>query len=110
MGQQTARPEPGIATDKELETAADALWDAIEDTYAYTVDCDRFDPALCDRFDPVLESPGSEVITVHMEEGHRGEYAKTQVINAALQSEAPIKLHNHHEEHSYVTFYPTNQD
>jgi len=102
MAQQTARPEPGIATDEELETAADALWDAIEDTGAYTVDCDRFDP--------VLDEDGSEVITVHMEEDSRDEWGKTEVINAALQSDAPVKLRNYNGGNSFLTFYPTNQD
>jgi len=101
MGRSTTRPEDGIATDKELETAADALWDAIEDTGAFTVECDRFDP--------ILDKAGSEVMTVHMEEGHRDEYSKTRVINAALQSDAPVKLRNYEPNNTFLTFYPTNQ-
>lgn len=99
MATDTTRPEPGIATDEELETAADELWGAIEDTSATRV--------WCDRFDAIVGGDGSEVINVEFD---GGSYSKAQVINAALQSDAPVKLRDcGGDPGAIVSFYPTNQ-
>jgi len=95
------RPEPGIATDDELETAADALWDAIEDTDAIHVTCDRHD-VIRGRDDDA-----TEVITVELEDG--GDYRKTEVVNTALKSDAPVKLRSMDDGEHWLTFFPTNQ-
>jgi len=99
MAQQTGRPEPGIATDKELKDARDKLRDALGDDIVDRVHAQRFDYGS-DR--------GNEIIEVWLTD--KMQATKETVINDALTSDAPVRLRDLEQGSKFLlTFYPTNQ-
>jgi hypothetical protein len=99
MAQQT-RPEPGIATDDELETAVEALRAAIDDEIVSDL--------YAERFAALWAECGDETITLHLDERYSA--TKERAINQAMQSPAPVVVRDLHEgDENKLTFYPTNQ-
>jgi len=100
MARNTARPEPGIATDKELSEAVDALRDALGEDIVDRVHAQRFDYG---------SDKGNEVIEVWLADAMQA--TKETVINDALKSDVPVRLRDLESGVNYLlTFYPTNQD
>ena len=100
MARNTARPEPGIATDNELNAAVDALRDALGEDIVDRVHAQRHDYGA-DR--------GNEVIEVWLTEARQA--TKETAINDALKSDAPVRLRDLESGVDHLlTFYPTNQD
>jgi hypothetical protein len=100
---QQKRPEPGIATDEELRTAARELADSLRDDIVREVKAERFGTVAQFSGDP-----WTEVITVKLTEKRQA--TKETVINDALTGDAPIRLRDLEEgNEDKLTFYPTNQ-
>lgn len=103
----TVRPEPGIATDRELSVAVSEASGAIPDHYLdkrpgeQAVYAERLSP------DSYGVDEWSEIIKVQLK-GNDG-YVKTQVINALMDSDASVHLRDLEQGHSQITLYPTNQ-
>jgi len=99
MAQKTARPEPGIATDKELTEAVDALRDALGEDIVDRVHAQRNDFG---------SDEGNEVIEVWLTDAMQA--TKETVINDALKSNAPVRLRKLEQGKTHLlTFYPQNQ-
>jgi len=100
---QQKRPEPGIATDEELRTAARKLADALEDNIVREVKAERFGISA-----GISGDSWTEVITVRLTEKRQA--TKETVINDALLSDAPVRLRDLEQgTECELTFYPTNQ-
>jgi len=99
MARNTARPEPGIATDEELSEAVNALRDALGEDIVDRVHAQRFDYGS-DR--------ANEIIEVWLTDAMQA--TKETVLNDALKSDAPVRLRDLEDggEH-LLTFYPSNQ-
>jgi len=98
--QNETRPEPGIATDKELNEAVEALREALREDIVDRVHAQRFDYG---------SGRGNEIIEVWLTDAMQA--TKETVINDALKSGAPVRLRDLEEGTTYLlTFYPTNQE
>ena len=97
----STRPEPGIATDDELETAVDGLRAALDEEIVADLYAERFAALWADE-------DGDETITLHLAERYSA--TKERAINQVMDSPAPVTVRDlHTDEENKLTFYPTNQ-